>query len=72
MNSNPQTAGLRKGKSVKSPKIESEYLTSDKLYEVKKVFVDGTFLIKDDNGNNLFCKTSECGHLDGLDWILNN
>lgn len=72
MTRNPQTAEIRKGESVKAPKIESEYLTSDKLYLVKKVFIDGRFLIKDDTGENIFCQVSGCGHIDGLDWILNN
>lgn len=72
MNSNPQTAVIRKGESVKTPTVDCEYLTSDRLYVVKKVFIDGTFLIKDDAGENIFCKVSECGHLDGLNWILNN
>lgn len=72
MISNPQTHIIRKGESVKAPKIESEYLTADKLYLVKKVFIDGKFLIKDDTGENIFCKVSDCGHLDGMDWIINN
>jgi hypothetical protein len=72
MNSNSPTSEIRKGESVKSPKTESEYLTSNKLYVVKKVFIDGRFLIKDDSGKNIFCQVLKCGHLDGLDWILNN
>ena len=72
MNSSTQTAELRKGESVKTPKVECEYLTSDKTYVVKKVFIDGRFLIKDDTGENIFCQVSECGHLGGLDWIINN
>jgi hypothetical protein len=72
MTRNTQTAELRKGESVKSPKVECEYLTSDKPYVVKKVFIDGRFLIKDDSGKNIFCQVLKCGHLDGLDWILNN
>jgi hypothetical protein len=72
MISNPQTQIIKKGESVKSPKVECEYLTSDKTYVVKKVFIDGRFLIKDDAGENIFCQVLECGHLDGLDWIVNN
>ena len=72
MNNTLPIVKLKKGESVKTPEIESEYLTPNKLYTVKKVFVDGAFLIKDDEGKNLFCRVLECGHLDGQDWILNN
>lgn len=72
MNSNSPTSEISQGKSVKAPKIDCEYLTSDKDYLVKKVFIDGRFLIKDDSGENLFCQVLKCGHLDGLDWIINN
>lgn len=72
MISSPQSPEIRKGESVKTPNIESEYLTSDLEYLVKKVFIDGAFLIKDDNGKNLFCKKTDCGHLNGMNWILNN
>jgi len=63
---------IRKGNSVKTPKIESEYLTSDKEYVIEKVFIDGAFLITDDTGQKLFCKLLECGHLDGKNWNLIN
>jgi len=72
MNKSSLAPNLKKGDSVKTPEIESEYLTPNKLYTVKKVFVDGSFLIKDDDGKNLFCRVLECGHLDGQDWILND
>ena len=72
MISNLKSPELKKGESVKSPKIDCEYLTSEREYVVKKVFVDGTFLIKDDTGENIFCKVSDCGHLNGMNWILNN
>lgn len=70
--SNTQTTELKKGVSVKAPKTECKYLTSYKDYVVKKVLIDDAFLIKDDNGEKLFCKLSDCGHLNGMDWILNN
>ena len=63
---------IKKGVSVKTPKINCEYLTSDSEYVVKQVFIDGNFLIKDDTGEHIFCKVSECGHLNGMNWILNN
>lgn len=72
MISTSQAPEIRKGGSVKTPKIDCEYLTSDREYSVKKVFIDGTFLIKDDAGKNIFCKILECGHLEGMNWILNN
>lgn len=64
-------AKISKGESVIAPNIECEYLTSNKAYVVNKVFIDGSFSIKDDNNKVLFCTLSGCGHLDGLDWIKN-
>lgn len=64
-------AKITKGEFVISPSVESEYLTSNKAYKVNKVFVDGSFSIKDDNNKVLFCVLSGCGHLNGLDWIKN-
>lgn len=72
MISSPQAPKIRKGESVKTPKTDCEYLTSNQEYVVKKVFIDGTFLIKDDTGENIFCKVTDCGHLNGMNWILNN
>lgn len=67
-----QPAEIRKGESVKAPATNCEYLTFDKIYAIKKVFVDGNFLIKDDTGKNIFCKATGCGHLNGMNWVLNN
>lgn len=72
MISTPQTPKISKIESVKAPIIESEYLTYGKVYLVIKIFIDGDFLIKDDNNKNLFCRKFNCGHLNGKDWILNN
>lgn len=63
---------LVKGDFVKTPKIESDYLTSDKSYEIKKVFSDKSFVILDDNGKKLYCQPINDGHLNGVDWILKN
>lgn len=63
-------SSFKKGDLIKSPKIESEYLTSHKRYEIKKVFSDGSFVILDDNGKKLYCQPMNDGHLDGSDWIL--
>lgn len=61
---------LSKGDIVIAPQVENNYLTPQKEYRIKKVFVDNTFVIKDDNEKNLFCKLLNCGHLNGQNWII--
>ena len=72
MNNTSPSVKLRKGDSVITPNTVSEYLTSNKDYLVLKVFVDDSFLIRDDIGKKLFCKLSECGHINGNNWNLKN
>lgn len=60
------------GDFVKTPQVESDYLTSHKSYEIKNVFSDGSFVILDDNGKKLYCQPKKDGHLNEADWIFNN
>lgn len=60
------------GDFVLSPQVVSDYLTSHKRYEITKVFSDDSFVILDDNGKKLYCLPQKDGHLNGLDWILEN
>jgi len=63
---------LKKGDFILSPQVETDYLTSDKRYEIIKVFSDDSFVILDDNGKKLYCQLQNDGHLNGSDWILEN
>lgn len=61
----------QKGSIAICPTTECEYLTSHKEYIITKANSDGTFVILDDNGKQLFCKTIECGHLNnGKSWTF--
>lgn len=62
----------QKGDVIIAPKVASDYLTSGKEYTIEKVFVDDSFIIRDDNKKKLNCRLVSDGHLDGLDWNLKN
>jgi hypothetical protein len=69
MDNSSSNTKLAKGDYVTAPETTSEYLTSNKDYKVVSVTDEG-FNIIDEEGKELFCLLSECGHLNGKDWII--
>jgi hypothetical protein len=61
-------SSLKKGDVIIAPQVDNEYLTSGKEYTIEKVFVDDSFIIRDDNKKKLNCRLTQDGHLNGLDW----
>jgi hypothetical protein len=57
-----------KGDLIIAPQVENNYLTSGKEYRIEKVFIDDSFIIRDDNKKKLNCRLLSDGHLNGLDW----
>ena len=70
MDNSSSTTKLAKGDYVTAPETTSEYLTSNENYLVQKVFIDKSFIIKDNEGERIFCRIFNCGHLNGMDWII--
>lgn len=65
-------SSFKKGDTIIAPQVDNEYLTSGKEYTIEKVFVDDSFIIRDDNKKKLNCKPTQDGHLNGLDWEFKN
>lgn len=61
-------SSLKKGDVIIAPQVDNEYLTSGKEYTIEKVFVDDSFIIRDDNKEKLYCVPVNDAHLNGLDW----
>lgn len=53
-----------------APTANVDYLTANKKYPIQSSFEKESFVIIDDDGVEIFCKTSKCGHLNGNDWTI--
>lgn len=58
-----------KGMIMIAPDSCNAYLTPGDGYEVKKVINDSQFIIIDDDGEEILCRTRNCQHLHGGNWI---
>ena len=54
---------------VKAPEGCCEYLTEGNVYRCYDIGVYG-FNIIDDEGEEIYCRFKDCGHLNGKDWII--
>jgi len=55
---------------VIAPTAPVDYLTANKQYQIQRSFEKESFIIIDDQGVEIFCKTTKCGHLNGNDWTI--
>lgn len=60
---------LKKGSIVIAQEDCKSYLTPGKEYNVTRVGFN-SFIIIDDDGDELYCLPESCEHLDGKDWVI--
>lgn len=60
-------SGPNLGYAVADIVLDANYLTAGKAYPVLKVS-DAAFVIKDDEGDLIYCAWERCAHLYGLNW----
>lgn len=58
------------GQIAIAPTSSSPYITANKQYPIQRSFEKESFIIIDNDGQELYCKVSKCGHINGNDWTI--